>query len=307
MAGNILPGYLELEERVVPQLSPVAGESIIYPKSDGVWYQMNSVGVESVLTSRQGLQDFQNLTSYSNLKTLNVQKGQAPAVGSANRALRAIPAGSMRRFDVIMAATTSGGNQSLLRSDVSFTGPAPGTTTAVVNGRVMAVLATAASLNATKSFVYTMTSRKANSNYLPYMCGRFSMGSVVTQLRFYIGFSTVQPFTSDAPSSQVAACLRYSTAAADAGFVGYVLNSSGSVGVTSSLGTVSANTDYVFEIFVRGSSIYFALNYGTPTVITSPDISAETALGDIIFSLQTLDTNAKTVNVSGMYASEYSL
>lgn len=303
MTGVILPESLRLEERATPS-TPTTSESMIYPKSDGLWYSKDASGVERSLDGVAALRDFQSQVSITGVKEIDFGMNQLANITGKRYALRAAPGLQARRIDGAIAAYSGTPNMLKFDSGSTYSG---GSASAIVNSRLMAQFTTAASVNANASMSLTTQARKPNNRYLTYFCTRISTGSSVSSIRITIGLSTTTPITSDTPGSTTAALIRYSTAIPDSGWVGVLVKSDGTVGATSSLGAIATSTDYVFEIFVRGSTTYFALNYGTPVALSSPDISAESLLGTPQMTVQTLDGNAKTLYIAGFMVADYEL
>lgn len=94
----------------------------------------------------------------------------------------------------------------------------------------------------------------------------------VTTARYWVGMASTAPTASDANAGN-AIMVRYSTNVPDAGWVGYVRNSTGPVtSSTSSLGTMTADTVYRVRIrFIRSGTptAYFSVNDGTEQSLTS--------------------------------------
>lgn len=94
----------------------------------------------------------------------------------------------------------------------------------------------------------------------------------VTTVRYWVGFASTTPTASDDNGGN-AIMVRYSTEVPDAGWIGYVRNSTGPTSsTTTSLGSVTADTVYRIRIrFVRSGTptAYFSVNDGTEQALTS--------------------------------------
>lgn len=94
----------------------------------------------------------------------------------------------------------------------------------------------------------------------------------VTTVRYWLGIFSTAPTASDANAGN-AIGIRYSTEAPDAGWVGYVRNSTGPVtSATTSLSSIAADTLYRARIrFIRTGTptAYFSINDGTEQALTS--------------------------------------
>lgn len=301
MSGaHIDPNYLELNETALAQSTPAAANSIVYPKA-GIWYQMGDDGVERPLYGAATVKDFNAQVSIANVRTYQFVKNIPQQISGVNYAVRAMPSPTLRRLDGLIMGSF------VQRIDLSTTAPTLAGGAVIKNGRVMYEAITAASLNASNSVDYSGgRPHKPNSRYLTYLCARICTGTVLTSIRMNLGLSTAL-ITSDAPTGQTAMLVSYSTANGDPGWVGELVRSDNTVARTASLAAMAATTDYVFEMWCRGSICYFAANYGTPVSLSSPDLSAETVLGTPCITVQTLNTTAKAIYMSGLLVADYEI
>jgi hypothetical protein len=110
---------------------------------------------------------------------------------------------------------------------------------------------------------------------------RFKTGSsIAAAVRFYFGLTdTSVPSLSDLTNASNFVCFRYSSTAADPGWVGVCCGATGAVQVTAKVADIAASTHYLLRIrFTNdGATAGFSVN-GSAEVLLSTNLPANTTL-----------------------------
>jgi hypothetical protein len=122
----------------------------------------------------------------------------------------------------------------------------------------------------------------------PRMRGWFRTGPSIANVRIFLGFSSMLQHNADAPGAHYAG-IRFSTSAADAGFVG-VCNGNSTPQTTAKIGDIAADTTYEYgvEVSENGALVNFWIR------------AAGTEYGEIFPLSSNLPTTTTALYAEGM-------
>lgn len=256
--------YLQLTENSSPS-TPPSGYVAIYPKTDGLWYQMDSSGLEKRVGKSLIVRDDQYRTGDTNTdlytSTLVLPQDSVSSYSATIAQIKLLPNVRKRRFCAITAsnaafqwtnlsgATVSGTLASAIAADTYYTS----ITTTAVSGNGAGVYTASGSEFASYDSNIPLTFEAV-----------VKTGTAITSCRYWVGIMNETPPTTTSPTAPAVTFLY----AASGGW--FPITYSGSVRTAgTAIGTVATSTTYLLRIRVIGTSAFFSVNNGAEQEVTT--------------------------------------
>lgn len=257
--------YLQLTENSSPS-TPPSGYVALYPKTDGLWYQMDSSGLEKKMGKSLIVRDDQYRTGDTNTdlytSTLVLPQDSVSSYSATVAQIKLLSNVKKRRFCAITASnatfqitnlssmTITGTLASAIAADTYYTS----ITTTAVSGNGVGIY-NASSSFATYSSTIPMTFEAV-----------VKTGAAVTACRYWVGMMNQAPPTANSPTVAAVTFLY----AVSGGWYPITYSDSTKTQTTGTpIGTVTANTTYLLRIRLAGTSAFFSVNNGTEQEVTT--------------------------------------
>jgi hypothetical protein len=303
-----LEDYAEMKRPAAAPGTPATDFIRFYPKSDGLFYAKNWNGSEYQMmappsnwsaTRPPNTSDDANAGWLVGSRWLDVTGGNE-YVCISNTASNAVwkqitephVLNGRKWFNVMAAAATVEG--------IGVATPTLSGALAISNDTDSAYLNfTTSAAAASVAGPISTTFNLVRPGYDPTFIAVLRTGADITNLRLFVGLFPSAPTNADNPPNN-SICFRYSALAADGGWRGICRDASAQT-VSAQIGpTLAASTKYVLKIRKQGSSVFFSVNNGAETAITT-NLPADTT--DLGFTVRVI-TNvavAKSIKVSRLH------
>jgi len=276
--------------------TPVAGEVVVYAKTDKKLYSKDDSGIETLMSSDLTLAESGGSQTLTNLNTIKVPRGTLLDQGSGVAQLGLMANPAFRNVWMYRAAAAT----------IDGVGVAVPTMTAVtvsndvdstyINSNTGVTAGTLAGLIST---TFNLVRRQHN----PIIEMIVRTGADVSAQRLWLGLTSGAITNVDTIVAGTSVCaFRFSTAV-DSGWVG-VCNNGSSQSNTSLIATVAANTRYLLRIRIDNSNgvAYFSVNNGSEVALNTNLPTAATELGCMIRNIN-ITTVAKDLKISRVVCS----
>lgn len=294
MVAKIVNNQITFLERPVAPDNPPSGSSLIYPDGTPEFKQINDAGTASTLQSRFNIRDRYNSVSLVDRTAIIVPEGLVDAINDITFYTYPIP--TRRSFVAYDPSRVASGN---FLGGYGYSVYGSGT---VTTNKIAIVTTTTSGISyGVKPNGATPTGRThwmETGNDL-YFYANIVTGASIANTAIYIGVTSAAIETDDIGSNQ-GAYFRFSTAASDGNWKGIVHASSANRTVQDLGIAVATATEYELALHLAANGVRFFINDTYITQVTYPSGFGGLAVGSQ-FTIQTLDTNTKTLNVYQVY------
>lgn len=287
MTPTVKHNQLTIQTGAEPS-APPGSQSTLYAGTDGLIYQKTAAGVKSTLSSVLGVDDVNN--AFGNRDILKISNGSIISEASNDQRIMVIPRLLRRRFVYGWPASSYGANGATLTETSSG--------------------ATALQEFKNKHFTRRFTTNTVAANaggiasataewrfqHEPFLSTIIHTGSDISAQRIWVGLFSAAPGNVATLGTTQAIGFAYFSTDGNLSWV----TSNGTTTTRTTMVTMTADTSYLLDVWVIGSTAYFRIDDGTVASTTTTLPAATTNLIPYVRVVNTTATS-NTLNIGTFY------